>query len=84
MPANDDVESSRSRIQVKLLNVMQDIHQSRASFGHCRGWHLGCPRALVDVPPNGNHWRHITELVDYLRFANVASVDDQIATFQGC
>jgi len=50
MPANDDVESSRSRIQVKLLNVMQDVHQKPGQLRRLRGWQLGCQEPLLMSP----------------------------------
>ena len=32
MPANDNVEATDRRIQIKLLNIVQDVDQNRASL----------------------------------------------------
>jgi len=50
MPAHNYVKSSRSGIEVKLMNIMKHVDDCRPRFSDRSCWQ-GCrPSPLVDVP----------------------------------
>ena len=49
MSADDNIELSGARVEIKLLDLMKDIYLGVASFGYCRHRKVGGPSSLVDV-----------------------------------
>jgi hypothetical protein len=74
--ADDNVELGSRRIEVKLLNVVQDVYQNRSTFGDCRHRQLGGPRAFVNVASNSHDRRHVAQLLEDPRLANITCMDD--------
>ena len=79
--ADDNVELSGSGIDVKLLNIVQDVYQGRASLSDRRHRQLGSPSAVVKVSSDSDDRRHAAQLFDDRWLANIAGMDDQIASF---
>jgi hypothetical protein len=52
VPTHDYVEFSGGRIQIKLLNVVEDVYQRRTSFGDRRHRQVRGPNAFVNVSSN--------------------------------
>lgn len=42
-------------IEIKLMNIVQDIYDCRMGFDNCRQRQLQCPWALIDIPSDGHH-----------------------------
>jgi len=80
--ADDNVELCGSRIEVKLLNVVQNVYQGRASLDDCRSGQVGRPILFVNISSHCDDRGKCSQLVDDPRFANVAGVDDQIGSFE--
>jgi hypothetical protein len=55
--ADNHFELSCNWIEVQLRKIVKDVYQGRTSLGDCRQRQLGRPIALINIPPNGDHWR---------------------------
>jgi hypothetical protein len=80
MSTDDDVDLGRSGIDIKLLNVVQNVNQCRTSLDSCRHGQLGGPIALVDISPNRDHRRYSAQSFDDSKVAYIARMDDQIGS----
>jgi len=58
VPTDDNLELSSRGIDVKLLNVVQNVYRGGANFGDGRHRQLGRPGTFVNVAPNGDDRRH--------------------------
>ena len=58
VPTDDNLELSSRGIDVKLLNVVQNVYQGGANFGDGRHRQLGRPGTFVNVAPIGDDRRH--------------------------
>ena len=82
MSAHNDVELGDGGIEIQFCKIVEHVYQLGAELCNRRGRQASCPRAIVDVPSYGYHWRDDAELFDNREFANVPRMDDEIAIFQ--
>ncbi len=52
MSTDHDVKLRNNRIEIKPLNVVQDVYQRRTRLDNCRHRKLQCPSAVIDISPD--------------------------------
>jgi hypothetical protein len=81
--ADNHIELSRCGIEIQLRKIVKYVYLGQTCLRHCSQRQLGRPRALIDVPSNGDHGRQGAALIDDLGFAHIPGMDDEIGTSQG-
>src|SRR5947207_233538 len=76
-----NIELGGSRIEVKLLNVVQDVYVCRASLSDCSHRQVGCPSAFVNVSSNGDHWRTAAPIFPR-RFGDHSRLHEDVTPFR--
>lgn len=82
MPAHDNVESSRGRIEVQLMNIVQNINSRRTRFHHRSRRQPGGPLTRINIPANRYHRSHGAQLVKYFGTSDIPRVNDEVASLE--
>jgi len=83
MTADDGAKASRSRIEVKFVDVMKHVQPDCPNLDHLRLRQDTRPFVLVIVAPYSNHWSDGSQDLKHVRRADVPCMDDHIGAFEG-
>src|ERR1700737_5380712 len=78
VPEHHCRESRFGRIKVELRYVVQDKEPQRTDFDQLRCRKCGTPIAVIDVAAHRKGGRNFRKPADYLRFADVSCMDDDV------
>ena len=83
MPADDDMETSRRRVYVESMQIMENIKEDSASFGHrCLGQRPS-PIGGVHVSPHGYDGSEFPKRSKNFGFAHITGMKNQLRTSKG-
>lgn len=81
--ADDNLKSSRNRVKIECMHVMQNVDRDIACLSHGRlGEFAPRPRFGIDISAHGDDGRYLSELGQDAGISDVAGVHDQLGATQ--
>jgi len=77
---NDNMEPGRRWVHIQLREIVKDVNEDVADVEHACFGEPGGPGVLVVVAAHGGNRSELSKLVNYVGMADVACVNDEVAT----
>ncbi len=80
MPIHDRGKSRRLRLEIKLLQIMQNVNREACDFQNIRRWKLSCPSTFIHIPADTGNGGDLAQPLQNGGVADISRMNDPLRT----